>query len=219
MRLAALLVAVLVSSTASAAPFAIQVGDTRIGLDAPAGFTDTSFTGSPRLQDAAESLTSPSSRVLLFALSDGDLRRFTQGETPDLKRLMIVSTPKEFERSPISVNAFGRLAAEALREAGPPAGDANYLAFLDNQTPGKARALAELARKTDLASLLLGTRLPSLKRDEKPQYLLSTSTLLLVRGKALHLAVYSGYESPEDVEWIRTVTARWIEDLKRLNGR
>jgi len=117
------------------------------------------------------------------------------------------------------VNAFGRLAAEALREAGPPAGDANYLAFLDNQTPGKARALAELARQTELASLLLGTRLPVLKRDEKPQYLLSTSTLLLVRGKALHLAVYSGYESPADVEWIRTVTARWIEDLKRLNGR
>jgi hypothetical protein len=214
-----LLAAVLaiVSLQCAAAPFAIQVGDTRIGLDAPSGFSDTLFTGSPRLQEAAESMTSPSNRVLLFALSDGDLRRFTQGETPDLKRFMVASTPKEFEREGVTAGAFGRLSAELLRDGGPPAGDANYLAFLDNQTPGKARTLAELARQSGLTSLLLGTRLPSLKSNEKPQYLLSTSSLLLVRGRAVHLAVYAGYESPADVEWIRNVTARWIEDLKRLN--
>ena len=208
-----------VSLQCAAAPFAIQLGDTRVVLDAPPGFADTTFTGSPRLQDAAESLTSPSNRVLLFALTDGDLRRFTQGDVPDLKRLMIVSTPREFERDGVTAGAFGRLSAELLRDAGTPAGDANYIAFLDNHQPGKARALAELARQSGLTSLLLGTRLPSLKRDEKPSYLLSTSTLLLVRGRALHLAVYSAYESQADVEWIRSATARWVDDLKRLNSR
>jgi hypothetical protein len=48
---------------------------------------------------------------------------------------------------------------------------------------------------------------------------LSTTTLLLLRGKALNLAVYSAYETDLDVEWIRTVTARWIDEIKRLNAR
>src|SRR5262245_11340035 len=175
--LAALLAAV--SLQCAAAPFAIQLGDTRVVLDAPPGFADTTSIGSPRLQDAAESLTSPSNRVLLFALTDLDLRRFTQGDVPDLKRLMIVSTPREFERDGVTAGSFGRLSAELLRDAGTPAGDANYIAFLDNHTPGKARALTELARQPGLTSLLLGTRLPTIKRDEKPSYLLSTSTLVL----------------------------------------
>jgi hypothetical protein len=216
------LLAALVFAAATqcaAAPFAIQVGEARIGLDAPPGFADTAFTGSPRLQDAAEALTSPSNRVLLFALTDGDLRRFTQGDAPDLKRFMIVSTPKEFERERVGPSAFGRMTADLLREGGGGAGDAAYLAFLDKQPAGKAATLAELGRQPDTVSLLQGTRLPTVRRDDKPTYLLSTLSLLLVRGKALQLAVYSAYESPADVEWIRGITARWIEDLKRLNSR
>jgi hypothetical protein len=49
--------------------------------------------------------------------------------------------------------------------------------------------------------------------------MLSTSTLLLVRGKALNLAAYTAYETDADLEWIRDITARWIEDMKRLNAR
>jgi hypothetical protein len=218
LRLLAAALAV-VSLQCSAAPFAVELGGTRIGLDAPSGFADTGFLASPRLQDVAESLTSPSNRVLLFALSDGDLQRFSRGDPPELKRFMIVSTPKEFEREGVTASAFRRLSADLLRDAGAPAGDANYFAFLDNHPPGKARALAELAKQPGLTSLLMGTRLPSMKRDEKPQYLLSTSSLLLVRGKALHLAVYASHESAADIEWIRTATARWIDELKRLNAR
>jgi len=214
-----------ISLQCAAAPFAIQLGDARVALDVPAGFADTTFTGSPRLQDIAESLISPSNRVLLFALSDGDLRRFTQGDVPDLKRFMIVSTPKEFERERVSATAFGRLTAELSRELDQardlgniPAGD-GYSAFLDRQPPGKATPLAELARQPDALSILQGTRIPPVRRDDKPQYLLSSTTLLLVRGKALSLAVYVSFENPGDPDWIRGATLRWIEELKRLNSR
>jgi hypothetical protein len=46
-----------------------------------------------------------------------------------------------------------------------------------------------------------------------------SNTLMLVRGKALSVSVYTVYEAPADFEWIRAVTARWTEDLKRLNAR
>ena len=37
--------------------------------------------------------------------------------------------------------------------------------------------------------------------------------------KTVGLSVYSPYQSPADVEWIRGITARWIDTLQRLNAR
>jgi hypothetical protein len=54
---------------------------------------------------------------------------------------------------------------------------------------------------------------------QKQQYALSTISLLLVRGKALSLTVYSLYDSQADLDWIRAITTRWIDDLQRLNTR
>ena len=62
--------------TGAAAPFTVRLGMERIALDALTGFSDTTDLASPRLQDLAQTLTSPSNRVLLFALTDGDLQRF-----------------------------------------------------------------------------------------------------------------------------------------------
>ena len=63
-------------------------------------------------------------------------------------------------------------------------------------------------------------RLPDPPRSrEPPRYLLSSSTLMLIRGKALNLAIYTSHSGPEDVEWLRTTTLRWIEELQRINLR
>jgi hypothetical protein len=201
-----------------AAPFAIPLGDTRIALDAPPGFADTGFTGSPRLQELAESLTSASNRVLLFALSDADLRRFMGGDQMEAKRYMVVATPKGSERDSLSAGDFARLVSDSLRNLGSaPAAGTEYPRYLDTQPQGRAALLAQLARDQTVVSVLQGSRLQSKSRVEPPTYILSSTTLLLVRGKALNLAIYTAYETEDDVEWVRSVTARWIEDLKRLN--
>ena len=85
-RILLLAAAALVIKGALAAPFAVQLGDTRLALDAPPGFSDVQATGSPRLLDLAEALTSASNRILLFALEDGDVRRFTVGDSLELRR-------------------------------------------------------------------------------------------------------------------------------------
>ena len=45
----------------------------------------------------------------------------------------------------------------------------------------------------------------------------STTTLLLVRGKPLTLSVFTGYDGPADVDWLRSATRGWVDDLLRLN--
>jgi hypothetical protein len=220
--LAALAAALLAACAlnAAAAPFVVRLGGERVVLDSPPGFSDSLGLSSPRLQELAESQTSASNRVLLFALSDADLRRFMSGDPPDLKRYMVVVIPARLERERLSAAEFDALAAEALRDMGPPPADVKFLPYLDQQPRGRARLLAELRRDPLALSVLQGARLPPANdddRDRKPQYLFSTTTLLLLRGKVLTLSVYAMYDHPEDLDWLRTVTHRWTEDLQRLN--
>lgn len=196
-----------------------MLGETRMGLDAPPGFADTTPTGSPRLLELGESLTSASNRVLLFAVSDADLRRFAVGDQLDLRRYMAVVTPRALERERVSDAAFRALVGDALQAAGPLPTDKDYLKYLETKPVGAISVLAELRKDTDVVSLLYGVRAKGGGWFEKPTYALTTTTLMLLRGKALSLSVYSLYEDPADVEWIRLVTARWIDDLKRLNSR
>jgi len=226
MRLAAALIALLFAACALAAPFAVQIGEARVGLDTPPGFSDATFTGSPRLQELAEALTSPSNRILIFALSDGDLRKFTQGDPPDFRRYMIAVTPMELERERIDTKRFAALADAAQRDLGErvPA-DRNFTEYFEKQPLGKSSVVGELRHDAEVLSLLLGARVPPNTRmlppgfQKQQQYALSTSSLLLVRGKTLSLTVYSAYDSASDLAWIRAITARWIDDLQRLNAR
>jgi len=223
-------VTVLLLATAPAwgAPFAVQLGAVRLGLDAPPGFADTSFTGSPRLQEMGESLTSASNKILLFAISDADLRSFSQGDTPDFRRYMIVVTPRGLAEQQVSASQFDAFVADALRGLGSPAPDENYRKYLDSQPRGTSVLLAELRRETTVVSVLQGTRLPAVQRSgllenllakDVPRYAVSTTTLLILKGKALSLSVFSGYDSPEDIAWIKATTERWVDQLERLNRK
>ena len=217
-----------VSLSCAAAPFAVSLGDTRVVLDAPPGFSDTGFTGSPRLAELAESITPASSRILLFAISDLDLRRFMQGDQPEFRRYMTAVTPRGMENERVGAESFRHYVGNSLAELGTPAPDGEMTRYLDSQPHGKLSLIAELRKDPEVVTVLQGTRLPSQERGstwggvfgtEKPRYALTTTTLMLVRGKAVNLSVYSLYDNPDDVQWIRTLTARWIDELRRLNNR
>lgn len=213
--------AALLPSGGVAAPFATSVGGERIILDAPPGFADTGFLASPRLQELAESTTSASNRILLFAITDADLRRFMAGDSYDLRRYMLVVTPKGLERDRVTEAQFAALAADSLRGLGAAAPTADLRKHLEGQAEGRAVLLSELKREPGLFSILQGTRLvfPATGFFGSPRsaLVLATTTLVRVRGKALQLAVYSGFDTPEDLNWITSITERWVEELRRLN--
>lgn len=193
-------------------------------LDAPAGYADTTFTGSPRLQELGQSLTSASNRILLFAISDADLRRFSVGDPADFRRYMLVATPRVMERERIAARDFQRMAEEATRGLRAVPEGADIAKHLERQPVGLTTPLAELRRDPAVISVLQGMRLEPTKiprffgSDERQNFALSSNTLLLVRGKALNLSIFTLFESPEDAAWLRAVTARWVDDLQRLNG-
>lgn len=143
------------------------------------------------------------------------------GDTPEFRRYMIAVTPKGLERERVNQSSFHFFVGDSLRELGTPApAGKSFAEYLDAQPPGKASLLAELRREPEIVSLLMGARLPPQTRfQEKPQYVVSTTTLMLLRGKALSLSVYGAYDGAADLDWIRTITVRWIDELQRLNSR
>lgn len=219
-RIFASLLAALALNCA-AAPFAAQLGPERIVLDAPPGFSDTGFLASPRLQELAESLTPASNRILLFAIPDADLRRFMAGDRLELRRYLIAVTPRGLERARVSEPQFAAFVRDSLRELGQAAGTADIIRFLERQPPGQPNLLGELRREPGLVSVLQGTRLPPQGGFggwlAKQQYLIASTTLLLVRGKALQLSAYTEFDGPADMEWLRFITQRWADELQRLN--
>jgi len=217
---AALVLGAAAAAPASAMPFVVEVGRVRLVLDAPAGLADTGFTGSPRLQEIAESLTSASNRILLFAITDADLRSFTVGDRPEFKRYAIAVTPREFERDWVSPTRFASYAADSMRALGkrPPAGD--YKKYLDTQPFGQFAAIADVRRERDILTVLQGVRLPPLDpKSETSRYMLSTTTLLWLRGKVLSFSVYTEFDGPADADWLAGTTRRWVDDIVQINKR
>jgi hypothetical protein len=218
-RLVALLLASF-SSAAFAAAFAVQVGETKLALDTPPGFADVQATGSPRLLELGEQLTSASNKILLFALEDEDVRRFTVGDSLELRRYVIIVTPRDLQAARVTAAGFRSLVTDAIRDLGSlPDPKVPLRAYLDAE-PRRPKLLAELRKEPEVASIMQGARLPDPPHSrEPPRYLLNTVTFMLIRGKALNLAAYTAYNGPEDLEWLRAATLRWIEDLQQLNLR
>lgn len=227
MRIFAFLIAGLLATfplNGAAAPFVVRLGIERIVLDTPPGFTNTTELASPRLQDLADTLTAASNRVLIFALSDSDVRRFTQGEQLDAKRYMIAVTPKALERERVAPEQLAAYIADSLQNLGKPVETTDLIKYLESQPVGKANLIDELKKDASVVSVLQATRLPPLPGKmiwdaQKPQYLFFTTTIFLLRGKAIQLAVYSLFDGPADVEWLRTISQRWLDELLRLNPR
>ncbi len=221
--LAASLVAVaalFLGAPAGAAPFAIQLGPDRLALDTPAGFTDSAGFGSPRLTEVAEALTDASNRVLVFALADSDARRFSAGDAIELRRYLLAVTPRATEREYMSAAQFAALVQGAGRTLGePPANVTDIRKYLKERAPQQAHLLADLRRDAQVVSVMQGTMVPQPGRwiDDPPIYKVSTKTLALIGGRAVYLSAFSTYDGPADIEWVRTVAERWVEDLRRLN--
>ena len=224
-RTAACLITALLAAlppSADAAPFPVRLGTERLVLDTPPGFTDTTDLASPRLASVSETLTAASNRILIFALADDDLRRFMLGDPLDAKRYMLAATPKGMEQQRVSLEVFGIFVSDSLQDLGAPVNAPDLMQFLREQPIGKSFLLAELKREPGVVSILQAARYldrpaTTFWGSPTPRYLAYTTTLFLLRGKALQLRVYSFYDNPVDIDWLKAITQRWQEELLRLN--
>lgn len=212
----------LLSSAAGAAPFSVQLGSDRVTLDTPPGFSETAAYGSPRLTEIAENLAEASSRVLAFALSDADARRFSVGDSLQLRNYLLAVTPRSKERERMDAAQYATLVEESGRNLGiPPQGVTDFKKYLEGRPPGQPHLLADFRRDAQVITLLYGTMIPQPQAwwaaDKPPLFKISTLTLMNIGGHAVYLYAFSGYDTPGDVNWIKAISETWTEQLQRLN--
>jgi hypothetical protein len=224
--LAALLFAplALFAADCAAQTYAIRIGTEKIVLEPPPGFADTTNLASPRLQDFAENMNSQSNRVVLFGLTDADLRRFQLGDKIEVNRFVMITTPRTYEQQRISADQFAAYARDSVGALGKPVQTQDLIKYLEGQPVGRTSLLDELRREPAAVSVMQATRLNPLPgytfwERAKPQYLVFTTTQLLVRNKVLQLQLFTLGDFMPDTDWIRVTTLRWAEDLQRLNPR
>ena len=214
--------ACFMSATAVAAPFGVLLGSDRMVLDTPPGFSETGAYGSPRLTEIAENLAEASSRVLAFAISDADARRFSVGDPLELRNYLLAVTPRAKERERMTTAQYAALIEEAGRNLGtPPPPQTDLRKYLAGRAPGGPHLLADLRRDSQVISLLYGTLVPQPQpwwaADKPPLVKISSLTLLNVGGRAIYLYAFSGFDLPGDVAWIKSISETWTEQLQRLN--
>jgi hypothetical protein len=137
----------------------------------------------------------------------------------ELRRYMAAFTARSMERERMSPADFKTFSASLLRELGQLPKPESYQSYLDERPVGAVSPLAELRSDADAVAVLQGTRQKAGGLFTRAKYLLSSTSMVLLRGKQVTLSIVTQYESPADIEWIRITTARWIDELKRLNSR
>jgi hypothetical protein len=136
-----------------------------------------------------------------------------------MRRYVVAATPRAMERDRMSEASFRQFATGEMRGLGKPPASADFPKHLDSHPIGATSFLSELRNDADAVALLQGTRIKDGGWFRPSEYLLSSNALVLVRGKVLSLSLFTRYDDPADLEWIRATTARWIDELKRLNSR
>lgn len=203
---------------AAASPFVVQLGADKLVFDVPPGFSDAIGLGSPRLNELAESVAGPSNRLLVFAVTDGDLRRFQTGEPPELKRYGVAATPREYEFLRATPQDFARFVGDAMRGLGEPAAaDSDVKKVIGAAPAGAVILLAVPRRDAALVSFVQGSRVGGARWYDDEVFVLSATSLVLVRGRPLNLTVVTAFTSPADMEWLQFTTRRWLEQIQRLN--
>lgn len=209
-------------TAAGAAPFTVLLGSDRLTLDTPPGYAETAAYGSPRLTEIAENLAEASSRVVAFAISDADARRFSVGDPLELRNYLLAVTPRAKERERMSPAQYAALIEEAGRNLGtPPPAQTDFRKYLEGRAPGAPHLLADLRRDSQVISLLYGTLVPQPQpwwaAAKPPLVKISSLTLVNIGGRAVYLYAFSGYDSPADVDRIKSISETWTEQLQRLN--
>ncbi len=205
------------------------IGGVKIHVNPPAGFHEIG-TLSAETRRIMESFTPPMNRLLGVFVSETDLVKLMKDEAPDMKRYMMVQTNRQLEERMVSSEDFQQLSAQVREQQftlmEKHRGDIdklvdqaaeNFSRELDSTFEIKVGEQVPLGIITDQPGSIGIGFLGKYQIEAEGQLIetvvASGITYALFNNKLLYMYVYSSYESPEDIEWVKTRTREWIEGL------
>jgi len=211
----------------------VDVGGQSVYVPAPAGFHEISRL-SPETRKLAETFTPPDNRLLAVFVSESDLGRIMKGETPKAERYMFLQVYRRLENSGISGTQFSQLVGQvkqqqdtilekAKDEVGPLVDKASGK-FADDYGISLKLKIGDLVplgffmEKSDAAGFAsFGKIQGDADGQQLDSLLVSGISYVRVKGKLLYAYVYGKYETPKDLDWVRTTSTNWVDQILAAN--
>jgi hypothetical protein len=208
-----------------------QVGDAKIMLVAPKGDFAQVTSAVPELARLGQEFTPPTNRLLAHFVRTPDLQPKTASRNVVFTRYFLVQTSLKGEPIAVDPDQFGRAKkifhgqqAEMLAKLDPPVAalvprvGKLKAAELDGLKPGDFFP-AGIFQDTDRA-LSFGTlsRLQYTEGKYKAESLMLTvTTILLIKQKAIFLYTYTKFNGPADLAWAKSTALAWSNEILALN--
>lgn len=211
----------------------IEVGDKMVSIPAPAGFHEISEL-SPKVREFAESVTPPHHRLLAVFVSDDDFQRIAKGESPEMRKYMLLQVNRKLEHRSVSDTQFSQLVGQVkqehhnLREKTKDTTD-SWLSDASGKLSKEYGAIVDLAVGEPMPlgvfleqngaigfAQLVKSRI-SIGGEQIDYLVIGGASLMKVRGKVLEAYVNSKYEAQNDVEWVRATSRTWIDQILATN--
>ncbi len=208
----------------------IDVGGTKIGIQAPAQFHEVS-SQFPLVRKLAGTFTPPANRLLGVFLSEDDLGMLMLGKTPKFNRYILLQVNRNAEKKNISNFQFQQVSKELARLFGRPPTN-KFKSYVDGMFEDASESLSnelEIAIKMKLDSTVqLGKFLEmpnavgfaSLTKNTVTvegvnvvKVLAATTSIIRINGKLFSAYVYSNFETQNDLNWVRSKTREWLGSL------
>lgn len=223
----------LVISLGSSASSYLKIGNTTINVEHPLGFLETSKNSS-ELWDLAQLMVSGKNEIIAHYVSKRDLDDYNSNKSPKFEKYFTILTPKSTKNSSISQEDFEKLRHETismqntLRQNIEPRVN-HVLGNLSDDLSLQLKKDVSLAvdqttpisinvnRKNLLSYSVLSRINVSDQKNEVSQVMISTTGIVLLKGKILLLNSYSNFENPQDLQYSREAIESWANSIISLN--
>ncbi|MBE0670677.1 MAG: hypothetical protein IH588_08825 [Anaerolineales bacterium] len=197
----------------------------------PKGLVD--FTGRDKFADGlAQATTNKSFLLMATYLTDEDVARSLKGELPLANKYAMLTMHRDFLTRKITAkefiihrNNFRDEMEQAVKDLSGKVDLSNAERFLRDRTGVEAAmkvtdmiplgVKSESNRHIGYGMLYKGTI--SIKGKTISSVLVAEMNLVYTRKKILFLKTYALFETPEDVAWVRKVSAEFVNNLIRDN--
>jgi hypothetical protein len=220
----------------AATSFDTFVGEKKLALPVPAGFTEPS-SEAPALRTLAARFIPPQMRLLAVYIADSDVAAVKEGREAALRRYFMVAVLRDTESEILEPEEFQEVKTQ-LRGAGQAAYDRAQVNARE-QLKSAARDIGiesglpdfklEIGRTQQLgffdetkSSISMLDIVPGSAKggtlEFNSQVGVATS-VVLVEGKVVSLAAYSTLDSNEDYKWLRQQSASWIRATTQATSK
>jgi hypothetical protein len=206
----------------------IELGGKTIHAPAPSGFHEISEL-SPGTRELAETMTPATNHLLAVFVTEGDRGRILKGESPELSRYMFLQSPKDARPLDVSEAFFQQLAGEYKRQQAKLFESVKAKIGLEIDKALGERYGASLRfgdqvplgvfldRPNVVGSAIFSKIQVSAAGSHRDELLVGAFSLMRVRERILFAYVYGRYGSQEDLEWVRSTSTAWVEQILHSN--